>query len=166
MRLNALLCLPLLAATTPVWGQARVGECGPFDVARGEETILACPLIVVTGNLPSAAVENTESIIQVPIEQARFEKSLTQVPGLQQFRRSDARSANPTSQGITLRGLGGNASSRAILVLDDVPQADPFGGWISLPSYDALNLASIRVRRGAGQVASGPGALAGGHRTR
>ncbi|HEV7233481.1 MAG TPA: TonB-dependent receptor, partial [Sphingorhabdus sp.] len=36
-----------------------------------------------------------------------------------------------------------------------------FGGWISLPSYDALNLASIRLRRGAGQVASGPGALAG-----
>ena len=39
----------------------------------------------------------------------------------------------PTSQGITLRGLGGNASSRAVLILDDVPQADPFGGWISLP---------------------------------
>jgi outer membrane receptor protein involved in Fe transport len=86
---------------------------------------------------------------------------LGQVPGLQQFRRSDARSANPTSQGVTLRGLGGNASSRAILVLDDVPQADPFGGWISWPGYDALNLASIRVRRGAGQVASGAGALAG-----
>lgn len=48
-----------------------------------------------------------------------------------------------------------------MLVLDDVPQADPFGGWISLPGYDALNLASSRVRIGAGQVASGPGALAG-----
>ena len=46
-------------------------------------------------------------------------------------------------------------------MLDDVPQADPFGGWISWPGYDALNLASIRVRRGAGQVASGAGALAG-----
>lgn len=160
MRIARLFGLPLLALTTPVWGQARVGECG-FDVARGEETILACPVIVVTGNLPSAAVERTESIINVPIQQTRVERNLAQVPGLQQFRRSDARSANPTSQGITLRGLGGNASSRATLVLDDVPQADPFGGWISWPGYDALNLASIRVRRGAGQVASGAGALAG-----
>jgi outer membrane receptor protein involved in Fe transport len=160
MKIALWLGLPLIAVTTPVWGQARVAECG-FDVAPGEETIPACPIIVVTGNLSSSAAEKTESIVQVPIEQTRFEQSLTQVPGLQQFRRSDARSANPTSQGITLRGLGGNASSRVMLVLDDVPQADPFGGWISLPGYDALNLASSRVRIGAGQVASGPGALAG-----
>ena len=43
----------------------------------------------------------------------RLEDVLRDVPGFQQFRRSDARSANPTSQGATLRALGGNASSRA-----------------------------------------------------
>jgi len=42
------------------------------------------------------------------------------------------RSAHPTSQGATLRGLGGNASSRALVMLDGVPLADPFGGWIKL----------------------------------
>ncbi len=159
MKLTSLLCLPLLAVTTPAWGQAlaTVGCNLPPEF----EIIPTCPAIVVTGNLSSSAAERTEAIIDVSVDQVSIEQNLLQVPGLQQFRRSDARSANPTSQGITLRGLGGNASSRAILVLDDVPQADPFGGWISLPSYDALNLASIRVRRGAGQVASGPGALAG-----
>ena len=60
----------------------------------------------------------------------RLESVLADVAGLQQFRRSDSRSANPTSQGISLRGIGGNASSRALLVLDGVPQADPFGGWV------------------------------------
>ena len=91
----------------------------------------------------------------------RLENALRLVPGLQQFRRSDARSANPTSQGVTLRGLGGNASSRALMILDGVPQSDPFGGWISFPGYDALNLASVRVRRGGGTGGDGPGALAG-----
>ncbi|HYZ49045.1 MAG TPA: TonB-dependent receptor plug domain-containing protein, partial [Sphingomonas sp.] len=53
----------------------------------------------------------------------RLESVLADIAGLQQFRRSDSRSANPTSQGISLRGIGGNASSRALLVLDGVPQA-------------------------------------------
>ena len=83
------------------------------------------------------------------------------IPGLQQFRRSDARSANPTSQGITIRGLGGNASSRAVLLLDGVPQADPFGGWIAWPGYDALALSSARITRGGGSGSEGSGAVAG-----
>jgi len=91
----------------------------------------------------------------------RLEDVLRDVPGFQQFRRSDARSANPTSQGATLRALGGNASSRALLILDGVPQTDPFGGWIAWPAYDPRRLGRIRVLRGGGTGADGPGALAG-----
>jgi vitamin B12 transporter len=91
----------------------------------------------------------------------RLEDILRDVPGFQQFRRSDARSANPTSQGVTLRALGGNASSRALLILDGVPQTDPFGGWISWPAYDPRRLGRARVTRGGGSGANGPGALAG-----
>src|SRR5689334_24303515 len=91
----------------------------------------------------------------------RLEDILRDVAGFQNFRRSDARSANPTSQGISLRELGGNASSRALLVLDGVPQSDPFGGWVFWPAYDPLSLSGIRVVRGGGSVANGPGALAG-----
>src|SRR3546814_16174676 len=45
----------------------------------------------------------------------RLDEILKEVPGLQLFRRSDARSANPPSQGVTLRAPGGHASSRALL---------------------------------------------------
>ena len=107
------------------------------------------------GNLDGSVSERTETIATVNVDSGRIEASLLNVPGLQQFRRSDARTANPTSQGITMRGLGGNASSRALLFLDDVPQADPFGGWVSWPGYDALNLASIRVRKGVVLSAGG-----------
>ncbi|MCC7168690.1 MAG: Plug domain-containing protein, partial [Rhodospirillales bacterium] len=91
----------------------------------------------------------------------RIEDALRDVAGLQQFRRTDARSANATSQGATLRGLGGNASSRALLVLDGVPQSDPFGGWVTWPAFESSALTSIRITRGGGAGAYGPGALSG-----
>src|SRR5438309_89306 len=49
----------------------------------------------------------------------------------------------------------------ALLVLDGVPQSDPFGGWVNWPAYDPADLGEIRVVRGGGSVANGPGALAG-----
>ncbi|MGE5563457.1 MAG: TonB-dependent receptor [Bacillota bacterium] len=124
--------------------------------------------IVVTGKaLPqprSERVYDVQRISRAEIERSpshELDQLLKDVPGLQLFRRSDARTAHPTSQGVTLRALGGNASSRALLVLDGVPQADPFGGWVNWPAYDPMNLAEVRVVRGGGSVANGPGALAG-----
>ena len=98
-------------------------------------------------------------IEQAPSQQ--LDQLLKDVPGVQLFRRSDSRSGHPTSQGVTLRALGGNASSRALLVLDGVPQSDPFGGWVNWPAYDPASLSGIRVVRGGGSVTNGPGALAG-----
>ncbi|WP_428681410.1 TonB-dependent receptor [Sphingopyxis sp.] len=92
---------------------------------------------------------------------SRVENRLRDEAGLVQFRRSDGRSAHPTSQGITLRGLGGNASARALVTLDGVPQADPFGGWVAWSAYDAINLGGVIVTRGGGSGVDGPGALAG-----
>lgn len=126
------------------------------------------PAIIITGNaLPEPKSERVyaiERITRRQIEQApthELDQLLKDVPGVQLFRRSDSRSGHPTSQGVTLRALGGNASSRALLMLDGVPQTDPFGGWINWPAYDPADLSDIRVVRGGGSVANGPGALAG-----
>lgn len=91
----------------------------------------------------------------------RIEDVLRDVAGFQQYRRSDSRSAHPTSQGATLRGLGGNAASRALIVLDGVPQSDPFGGWVAFTMLDPTRLGEVRVTRGGGSGVQGPGALAG-----
>ena len=124
--------------------------------------------IIVTGTaLPEARAERVYTVERIDrrrIEQSpthELDQLLKDVPGVQLFRRSDARSGHPTSQGVTLRALGGNASSRALLVLDGVPQSDPFGGWVNWPAYDPQALSGIRVIRGGGSVANGPGALAG-----
>lgn len=84
-----------------------------------------------------------------------FENILREQVGLQQFRRSDARTAHPTSQGMTIRGVAGNATNRVSLIIDGVPQNDPFGGWISFPAIDALPLYNGNLRRGAGIVRGG-----------
>jgi len=124
--------------------------------------------IIVTGRgLPQALGESVYDTVLIHRDRLtgsagnRLEDILRDVPGFQLFRRSDARSANPTSQGATLRALGGNASSRALLILDGVPQTDPFGGWVSWPAYDPRRLGTVRVTRGGGSGANGAGALAG-----
>jgi outer membrane receptor protein involved in Fe transport len=123
--------------------------------------------IVVTGrglDAPDARSTPVAIIDRARLTQAasgRLEDVLADVAGLQSFRRADSRSANPTSQGITLRGIGGNASSRALLILDGVPQADPFAGWIAFPALAPSRLGQVRVQRGGGSGLWGPGALAG-----
>lgn len=126
------------------------------------------PDIVVTGRgLDERAGDRTADVVTIDADRItanasdRLESVLADVAGLQQFRRSDSRSANPTSQGISLRGIGGNASSRALLVLDGVPQADPFGGWVPFPAYATDRIGRVRVTRGGGSGYFGPGALAG-----
>ena len=126
------------------------------------------PDIVVTGRgLSASPGERAFDVVTIDRDRLqanasqRLESVLADVAGLQQFRRSDSRSANPTSQGITLRGIGGNASSRALLILDGVPQADPFGGWVAFPAYATGRLGQVRVTRGGGSGYFGPGALAG-----
>ncbi len=139
--------LAFFAAAGPAFGQAPIVVTGQgLGAGRGEEVY---DLVVI----------DRQRLNHSP--SYRLEDVLRDVPGFQLFRRSDSRSANPTSQGATLRALGGNASSRALVTLDGVPQTDPFGGWISWPAYDPRRLGRVRVSRGGGTGANGPGALAG-----
>lgn len=124
--------------------------------------------IVVTGRgLDAPPGEAAYAVAQIDRERlsesasGRLEDVLRDAAGAAQFRRADSRSAHPTAQGLTLRGLGGNASSRALLLLDGVPQADPFGGWVAFPAYLPERLASVRITRGGGSGYQGAGALAG-----
>jgi outer membrane receptor protein involved in Fe transport len=124
-------------------------------------------IIVTASALPTPEAEGLLNVTVIGSEALRtspfagLDQIVKGAAGVQLFRRSDVRSGHPTSQGVTLRGLGGNAASRALLVLDGVPQSDPFGGWVNWPAYDPASLAELRVIRGGGSVANGPGALAG-----
>ncbi len=125
-------------------------------------------IIVVTGEgLEDTPATPAYSSVIIPAEliavtpSGRLEDALANVAGFQQFRRSDSRSSNPSAQGVTLRALGGNATSRALVLLDGVPIADPFFGYIPFGAIAPERLDSIRVTRGGGAGPFGAGALAG-----
>ncbi len=161
---SSAITVPLILAT-PVAAQDNSESSSEIAVDDGAEEV---PEIVVTGEgLEPALSTGVYATTIVPREQivssasGRIDDVLRNVAGFQQFRRSDSRSSNPTAQGVTLRALGGNATSRALVLLDGVPVADPFFGYIALSSLQPETLERIRVTRGGGSGPFGSGALAG-----
>ena len=86
---------------------------------------------------------------------------LRQVPGFSLFRRSSSRVANPTTQGISLRGLGASGPSRALVLEEGVPMVDPFGGWVYWGRVPRAALSSVEVVRGGASSLYGSQALGG-----
>jgi outer membrane receptor protein involved in Fe transport len=84
-----------------------------------------------------------------------------QLPGVELFRRSSSLVANPSSQGISMRGLGSTAASRTLLTEDDVPLNDPFAGWIHWQEQPELAIKSIEVVRGGASDLYGSSAIGG-----
>jgi outer membrane receptor protein involved in Fe transport len=77
------------------------------------------------------------------------------------FRRNDSMTANPTSQGVSLRGLGPSGASRSLVLLDGVPLNDPFGGWVPWSCLPVGSVARAEIVPGGGSTAWGNEALAG-----
>lgn len=92
---------------------------------------------------------------------ATLDGALRAVPGFSLFRRSDSFSANPTAQGVSLRGLGPSGASRSLVLLDGVPLNDPFGGWVAWTKLPRESLQQVEVVPGGGATAWGNAALGG-----
>jgi len=86
---------------------------------------------------------------------------LRQLPGFSLFRRSSSRVANPTTQGVSLRGLGASGPSRALVLEDGIPMVDPFGGWVYWDRIPRAELSSVEVARGGASSLYGSDALGG-----
>jgi len=91
----------------------------------------------------------------------RVDDVLRQVPGFSLLRRSTSRTANPTTQGVSLRGVGGSGASRALVLADAIPLADPFGGWVYWDRVPRTAVESIEVMRGGESNLYGSSALGG-----
>jgi outer membrane receptor protein involved in Fe transport len=87
--------------------------------------------------------------------------ALRQVPGFTLFRRTGSRAANPTSQGVSLRGIGASGASRALVLDDGIPLNDPFGGWIYWGRLPEAALERVEVLRGGASELWGSGAMGG-----
>lgn len=90
-----------------------------------------------------------------------IDDALRQVPGFSLFRRSGSRTANPTSQGVSLRGVGASGASRAVVLADGIPINDPFGGWVYWGRVPREAISRIEVVQGGASSLYGTDALGG-----
>ncbi|HKV98260.1 MAG TPA: TonB-dependent receptor [Vicinamibacterales bacterium] len=148
-----------------------------FEVSRLTVTVSTVELIL------SPAVV-TQSVVVTPDREASFrdpstgttvlsrsdldqlpvvttDEALKVVSGFSLFRRSSARASNPTTHGVTLRGLSASGSSRGLVLLDGVPLNDGFGGWVTWTRVPPDAISRIDVDRGAEGEAVGTDALGG-----
>ena len=114
-------------------------------------------VVVQAARLPEAAGDPAFSILRIDpavlTTAGRLDDALETAPGFSLFRRTSSLGANPTTQGVSLRGIAGSGASRALVTLDGVPQNDPFGGWAIWTGLPVEAISNATIVRGAG---SGP----------
>lgn len=111
--------------------------------------------------------DSAASVVAIDREELKTAAALTlddalrQVPGFSLFRRSGSRTANPTTMGVSLRGLGASGASRAVVLADGIPLNDPFGGWVYWNRVPHESISQVEILRGSASHLYGSGALGG-----
>jgi outer membrane receptor protein involved in Fe transport len=130
-------------------------------MAQGERVVVSATRSEMKlSEVPGSAVELSPEDISANAG-LTLDDVLRQVPGFSLFRRSSSRVANPTTQGVSLRGLGASGPSRALVLEDGVPLVDPFGGWVFWDQVPRAELSSVEVFRGGESNLYGSDALGG-----
>jgi outer membrane receptor protein involved in Fe transport len=174
MRLHSthLRALPLIAASWLLGISATAQTAAPTTAPPPQRTQPApstvTQQITVTATRSSIDLPATANTIYVISSQdlsnfpaSELDDKLRQQAGFELFRRSSSRVQNPTSQGISLRGLGSTAASRTLVLQDDVPMNDPFGGWIHWDEIPAEAVDAVTLATGGGSDLYGSSALGG-----
>jgi len=90
-----------------------------------------------------------------------LDDKLRQIPGFGLFRRSSSRTANPTSQGFSMRGVGASGASRGLVLVDAIPLNDPFGDWVYWDRIPHESVSSVEVLNGGASDLYGTDAMGG-----
>jgi len=150
---------PGFSARKLVW---QSGTPITLDLASVQQQVSVTAYRTALGNLESPV--STRLLTSQTIRQSAaitLDGQLRLVPGVETFRRSSSLVANPSSQGLSLRGLGSTSASRTLVTQDDVPLNDAFGGWIHWEELPQLSIHSVEVVRGGASDLYGSSAIGG-----
>lgn len=135
--------------------------------AHAQEAV-ANRVIVRDSRLPDSETTAPFSIRALEAEELRRAPQLrlddilrAQVPGFSLFRRNSSRTANPTTQGVTLRNFGPSGAGRTLVLLDGIPLNDPFPGYVLWNQVPPASLDAVLVQPGGGAGLFGNAALVG-----
>ena len=117
--------------------------------------IVPAQVVIVTATRTNVALEDSAAdVVALDSNQLASTPALTlddvlrEVPGFTLFRRSSSRTANPGTQGVSMRGVGASGASRALVLVDDIPLNDPFGGWVYWDRVVRESISDVEVVRG------------------
>jgi outer membrane receptor protein involved in Fe transport len=143
-----------------------IGAAAPPQITLqptgGNESVSVTAYLTPLATLDSPA--STRILTTAELRQSAspvLDDKLRLVPGAELFRRSSSLVANPTSQGISLRGLGSTAASRTLVLSDDIPVLDPYGAWIHWEEIPEQSIRSVEVVRGGASDLYGSSAIGG-----
>src|SRR5438477_1405761 len=144
-----------------------VGLVAPAAAQTPEAPTRLEPVVVSVTRMEQKAGDAPASVTVVTRDDIRASASQTvddllrQVPGFSLFRRTSSVVGHPTTQGLSLRGIGPSGTSRALVLVDGVPVNDAFGGWVYWNRIPLQGIQQIEVVRGGGSSAWGNYALGG-----
>ena len=151
-----------------VGGGLACGQQQEQSGPAGKPVVRASDSVTVNADRGLVGVsDSATSVAVVSQQQMGAEPGLTlddrlhEVAGFQLFRRTSSWTANPTTEGLSLRGLGSTAASRTLVVSDQVPLNDPFGGWVHWDEIPSLGIEDVRLLRGGPADLYGSSAIGG-----
>nr|WP_279637139.1 TonB-dependent receptor [Corallococcus sicarius] len=146
------------AQASDTGAEAPTGEPGP---PRETQTV------VTATRLPRPLRDVPATTVVIPREEMERSPTLTQdalvrtLPSASTFRRTPSLVADPTAQGLNLRGLAPSGVARGLVLLDGLPVNDPYGGWVFWRALPRLGLDRIEVVPTGGSALYGSAALGG-----
>ena len=153
--------LPLdLVVSAPGFATIRLRvTASPVAVTLLPRAADASVVVAASGAPPGGVSLSRETLAIAPA--VTLDERLRTVAGFSLFRRSSSRYANPTTHGVTMRGLSASGASRGLVILDGIPLNDGFGGWVTWTRVPAGALDRIDVISGAAGDRFGSDALGG-----
>ena len=155
-----------IEVSAPGFGTARVtATAAPLSVTLRPLAVTES-VVVIGASAPAwrDASTGTTTLSRDDLERVPAmtpDESLRVVSGFSLFRRTSSRASNPTTHGVTMRGLSASGSSRALILLDGVPLNEGFGGWVTWERLPAAAIDQVSVQRGPAGDVFGSDALGG-----
>ncbi len=151
-RMASGISLGAYLAGVSLWGQTSP----PPEPLKTSVTVVGD---LTTETPATISVLRREQLEEIPA--ATLDNRLRNVPGFSLFRRASSLVTHPTTQGVSLRGLGSSGASRTLVLWDGIPLNDPFGGWVYWTRLDPQELDRVEIARGATTSAFGDRTLSG-----
>ena len=162
-----IVCVCWALATCPLPGQQQQQQVPPPKDQQPKDQQKIEPVhtsITVSGQITAEAPAAISVLGKLELQQVpgvNIDDRLRAVPGFTLFRRTSSVAANPTTQGVSLRGIGATGASRTLMLWDGIPLNDPFGGWVYWTRLSPTEIDRVELSRGASTSMFGDLAMGG-----